>query len=59
VVEVMWVSPPGREAGEDPEVLEVPEPTLPREAEVRLKVSARSTPGTPSGLRSRRSKTRG
>ena len=58
VVEVMLVSPPGREAAEAPEVLEVPELTLPREAEVLLRVSARSTPGTPSGPRSRRSKTR-
>ena len=30
VVEVMLVSPPGREAAEAPEVLEVPELTLPR-----------------------------
>jgi hypothetical protein len=59
VVEVMWVSLPGREAGEVLEVLVVPELTLPREAEDLLRVSARSTPGTPSGLRSRRSKTRG
>ena len=57
VVEVMLVWLPGREAVEVPEVLEVLELTLPREAEVLLRVSARSIPGIPSGLRSRRSRT--
>ena len=57
VVVVMLVWLPDSEAVEVPEVLEVRELTSPREAEVPLRVSARSIPGIPSGLRSRRSRT--
>ena len=58
-VEVTSVSPPGREAEEVPEVLEVPVLTSLREAEVLVRLLARSTPGTPSARRRLRRLTRG